>query len=38
MKAGSMTDGIFLMHIAEALRETIEFTAGIDLRAWGQTL
>ena len=31
MKAGDMTDGIFLMHIVDALRETMEFTAGIDM-------
>ena len=37
MKAGSMTDGIFLMHIVEALRETMEFTAGIDLEKFLDT-
>ena len=26
MKLGDMTDGIFLMHIVDALKETIEFT------------
>ena len=26
MKPGDMTDGIFLMHIVDALKETIEFT------------
>ena len=31
MKAGDMTDGIFLMHIVDALRETIEFTADVDM-------
>ena len=31
MKIGDMTDGIFLMHIVDALRETMEFTAGIDM-------
>ena len=37
MKAGSMTDGIFLMHIVEALRETMEFTAGIELEKFLDT-
>ena len=31
MKAGDMTDGIFLMHIVDALRETVEFTDGIEM-------
>jgi len=26
MKRGDMTDGIFLMHIVDALKETVEFT------------
>jgi len=29
MKMGDMTDGIFLMHIVDALKETIEFTDGV---------
>ncbi len=28
MKRGEMTDGIFLMHIVDALKETISFTNG----------
>ena len=31
MKLGDMTDGIFLMHIVDALRETIEFTSGVGM-------
>ena len=31
MKAGDMTDGIFLIHIVDALQETIDFTAGLEL-------
>ena len=31
MKSGDMTDGIFLMHIVDALRETIEFTSGVEM-------
>ena len=31
MKSGDMTDGIFLMHIVDALRETIEFTRGVEM-------
>ena len=31
MKAGDMTDGIFLMHIVDALKETIEFTNGVGM-------
>ncbi len=27
MKAGDMTDGVFLIHIVNALQETIDFTA-----------
>jgi len=27
MKAGDMADGIFLIHIVDALQETIDFTA-----------
>ena len=30
MKTGDMTDGIFLMHIVDALKETIEFTNGVE--------
>jgi len=37
MKAGDMTDGIFLMHIVNALRETIEFTAGVDMETFLDT-
>jgi len=29
MRQGNMTDGIFLMHIVDALRETMAFTDGI---------
>ena len=29
MKRGDMTDGIFLMHIVDALRETVEFTKDV---------
>ena len=31
MKSSDMTDGIFLMHIVDALRETIEFTSGVGM-------
>ena len=31
MKAGDMTDGIFLMHIVDALKETMEFTDGVEM-------
>jgi uncharacterized protein with HEPN domain len=31
MKMGDMTDGIFLMHIVDALKETIEFTDGVEM-------
>jgi len=31
MKLGDMTDGIFLMHIVDALRETIDFTNGVGM-------
>jgi len=31
MKLGDMTDGIFLMHIVDALKETVEFTNGIGM-------
>ncbi len=31
MKTGDMTDGIFLMHIVDALKETIEFTTGVGM-------
>ena len=37
MKIGDMTDGIFLMHIVDALRETMEFTAGIDMEKFLDT-
>ena len=29
MKAGDMTDGIFLIHIVDALQETITFTEDV---------
>ena len=31
MKLGDMTDGIFLMHIVDALKETVEFTRGVGM-------
>lgn len=31
MKSGDMADGIFLMHIVDALRETVEFTNGVEM-------
>ena len=31
MKSGDMTDGIFLMHIVDALKETMEFTDGVEM-------
>ena len=31
MKYGDMTDGIFLMHIVDALKETIEFTKDVGM-------
>ena len=31
MNPGAMTDGIFLMHIVDALKETIEFTNGVGM-------
>ena len=31
MKPGDMTDGIFLMHIVDALKETIDFTSGVEM-------
>ena len=34
MKAGDMTDGIFLIHIADALQETIDFTSGQRLESF----
>ena len=37
MRFGDMTDGIFLMHIVDALRETMEFTAGIDMEKFLDT-
>ena len=37
MKIGDMTDGIFLMHIVDALRETMDFTAGIDMEKFLDT-
>jgi hypothetical protein len=33
MKVGDMTDGIFLIHIVDALQETIDFTADWILRS-----
>ena len=39
MKAGDMTDGIFLIHIVDALQETIDFTCGQSLESFiGSTL
>ena len=37
MRAGDMTDGIFLIHIVDALRETMEFTAGVDMEKFLDT-
>ena len=37
MKAGDMTDGIFLIHIVDALREAVEFTAGLSLETFLDT-
>ena len=37
MRAGDMTDGIFLMHIVDALRETMEFTDGVDMEKFLDT-
>ena len=34
MRSGDMTDGIFLMHIVDALKETIEFTSGVEMAAF----
>ena len=34
MKAGDMTDGIFLVHIVDALQETIDFTRDQSLEAF----
>ena len=34
MKRGDMTDGIFLMHIVDALKETVEFTKDATLELW----
>ena len=31
MKAGDMTDGVFLIHIVDALQETVDFTAGLSM-------
>ena len=31
MKLGNMTDGIFLMHIVDALKETVEFTKDVGM-------
>ncbi len=39
MKAGDMTDGIFLIHIVDALQETIDFTRNQSLESFlGTTL
>ena len=39
MKAGDMTDGIFLIHIVDALQETIDFTRDQSFEAFlGSTL
>ena len=37
MKVGDMTDGIFLIHIVNALRETVDFTAGLSLETFLDT-
>ena len=37
MRFGDMTDGIFLMHIVDALRETVDFTKGTDMSAFLDT-
>ena len=37
MKAGDMTDGVFLIHIVDASQETIDFTAGLDLEKFQGT-
>ena len=34
MKMGDATDGIFLLHIVDALKETIAFTDGVDMTAF----
>ena len=34
MKAGDMTDGIFLIHIVDALQETITFTEDVECDAF----
>ena len=34
MKMGDTTDGIFLLHIVDALKETIAFTDGVDMTAF----
>lgn len=34
MKRGDMTDGIFLMHIVDALKETVEFTKDVSLEVF----
>ena len=39
MKAGDMTDGVFLIHIVAALQETVDFTAGLSMEKFlGSTL
>lgn len=38
MKRGDMTDGIFLMHIVDALRETVEFTKDVALEGFLDSL
>ena len=35
MKAGDMTDGIFLIHIVDALQETVTFTEGVECVLFG---
>ena len=37
MKAGDMSDGVFLIHIVDALQETIDFTAGLELEKFLNT-
>lgn len=37
MKYGDMTDGIFLLHIVDALKETIAFTEGVSFEKFLDT-
>ena len=38
MKLGNMTDGIFLMHIVDALKETVEFTKDVGMAEFPQAI